>query len=463
LITFTATNSVGSAAQAFTLIVNEAPTITSAPSATLGIGVAGSFTVTTGGYPSPIITETGALPGGITFLDNGNGTGTLSGIASASGVFRLLFNAKNSVGSNSQTLTLTVAALPIFTSANTVTFKVGQTGSFKVITSGTPAATLSATTLPSGLTFVDQGNGTGLLSGTAGPGTGGSYSITFTATNSSGSGVQSFTLVLDEAPTITSVSAATFIVGVAGSFMVTTSGYPASVISETSSPLLLPPPSGISFVDNGNGTATLSGTPAAGGVFHYVNHATNSAGSTSQAFTLTINALPAFTSANTVTFKVGQTGSFKVITSGAPAATLSATTLPSGLTFVDQGNGTGLLSGTAAPGTGGSYSVSFNAANTVGSVAQGFTLIVNEVPTITSASSATITIGVPASFTITASGYPAPIISATPLPGGITLTNNGNGTGVLSGSALLASITKVTIKAANSVGSASQLFMLTVN
>ena len=48
-----------------------------------------------------------------------------------------------------------------------------------------------AGTLPAGVTFVDNGNGTGTLSGTPAAGTGGTYPLTFTATNSVGSATQS--------------------------------------------------------------------------------------------------------------------------------------------------------------------------------------------------------------------------------------------------------------------------------
>ena len=60
-----------------------APTITSAASATFNIGTAGSFTVTTTGTPTPSLTETGSLPTGVTFTDNGNGTATLAGTPAA--------------------------------------------------------------------------------------------------------------------------------------------------------------------------------------------------------------------------------------------------------------------------------------------------------------------------------------------------------------------------------------------
>ena len=44
-----------------------------------------TYTVTTTGYPAPTITETGALPAGLSFVDNGNGTATISGTAALDG------------------------------------------------------------------------------------------------------------------------------------------------------------------------------------------------------------------------------------------------------------------------------------------------------------------------------------------------------------------------------------------
>jgi hypothetical protein len=65
-------------------------------------------------------------------------------------------------------------------------------------------------------------------------------------------------------------------------------GYPIPTLSEAGSL-----PSGITFVDNGNGTATLAGTPTAGteGVYNLTFRAINNVGSglASQSFTLTVN------------------------------------------------------------------------------------------------------------------------------------------------------------------------------
>jgi hypothetical protein len=65
------------------------------------VGTAGSFTVTTTGSPAPALGETGTLPSGVTFKDDGNGTATLSGTPAAGtgGVYTLTLTATNGVGS----------------------------------------------------------------------------------------------------------------------------------------------------------------------------------------------------------------------------------------------------------------------------------------------------------------------------------------------------------------------------
>ncbi len=98
---------------AYNLVTNwpatEPPAITSANNATFVVGTAGSFTVTTAGIPIPNTSEAGILPAGMTFADNGNGTGTLSGNPTASGLFSISFTAENGVGAPvTQPFTLTV-------------------------------------------------------------------------------------------------------------------------------------------------------------------------------------------------------------------------------------------------------------------------------------------------------------------------------------------------------------------
>src|SRR5690606_9143185 len=109
-LTFTATNGVHTpTVQDFTLTVNEAPAITSAATATFPLGAATTFTITTGGFPAPAVTLSGALPAGVTFADNGDGTATLTGTPTAGGSFALSITAANGIGANAvQSFTLTV-------------------------------------------------------------------------------------------------------------------------------------------------------------------------------------------------------------------------------------------------------------------------------------------------------------------------------------------------------------------
>ncbi len=96
-----------------TVTINTAPAITSASSATFTVTNAGTFLVTTTGVPNPTLTETGNLPVGVTFKDNGNGTATLSGTPTTSGTFTITIKASNKIGVDAtQTFTLTVSGIP---------------------------------------------------------------------------------------------------------------------------------------------------------------------------------------------------------------------------------------------------------------------------------------------------------------------------------------------------------------
>jgi hypothetical protein len=101
---------------------------------------------------------------------------------------------------DSQTATITVSPPVSFASPDHVTFIVGAFGSFTVTTVATPpvnSITLNGA-LPADVGFVDNGDGTGTLSGTpTGPGT---YQLVFTAANGVAAPVmQTFTLEVDPA------------------------------------------------------------------------------------------------------------------------------------------------------------------------------------------------------------------------------------------------------------------------
>jgi len=245
---------------------------------------------------------------GGTLMVSADGSVAFTPSAGFTGAFSFGYRIGNLFGTSDAVATISVQQIPAITSTDAVTFTAGAVGNFSVTSTGFPTPTLAigGDTLPAGVTFVDNGNGTGTLSGTPGSGTGGVYALTFTANSSAGtSPTQSFTLTIQEAPAITSTDAVTFTVGVTGSFAVTTSGYPTPTID-----LAGTLPAGVTFVDNHNGTGTLSGTPGESGSFPLTFTAANAVGSfVPQNFTLMVEVAapvrPAAPQAGTVTANIG--------------------------------------------------------------------------------------------------------------------------------------------------------------
>jgi hypothetical protein len=89
------------------------PAITSSPETIFQAGTQGSFTVTATGTPTPELSETGALPKGIAFTDNDDGTATLSGKPAngTGGTYPITIKASNgTLPDDEQSFTLTVQA-----------------------------------------------------------------------------------------------------------------------------------------------------------------------------------------------------------------------------------------------------------------------------------------------------------------------------------------------------------------
>jgi hypothetical protein len=155
---------------------------------------------------------------------------------------------------------------------------------------------------------------------------GGNYSIevSYTGTadyassdNSADTTFPALTVV--QPPSFTSPQSAIFLTGQADSFEFNTNSYPVAALSISGT---LPP--GVTFVDNGNGTATLGGAPAATTGVYVVNVSANNGSSPvlTQAFTLTVADALAVTSGAGTTFSVGKAGLFTVTTTtGLPTLT----------------------------------------------------------------------------------------------------------------------------------------------
>jgi hypothetical protein len=464
----------------FTYTLGVPPTITSATSATFTEGQSGTTSFTASGTPTPTWNESGALPAGVSFADNGGGDATLSGAPTQFGAYPITLVASNGMSPEaSETFTLYVDAPPSISEPSTSAMALAGQSMTPVdfTASGYPAPTFSESgPLPTGVSL----SSSGVLSGR--PTQGGLFPITVSASNTVGSASStSFTLTVDEAPSITSSSSTTCSVGSTCSVTVQASGYPTPTLSLSPSSTL---PSGLSLTDQGNGTATISGTPASGtgGSYQLGISASSSAGSAAQTFNLVVDSKATFTSPATIALDAGTSVSFQITTiDGYPAPSLTATALPAGLSLTDQGNGTALLTGSVQTSAEGTYHPVFGATSLAGTVSQGTTLSVQApgtavsncptgdicsggtkpvAPTITSGASTTFLVGAPGSYQIVATGTPAPTCTETgTLPSGVTLSS----ACLLSGAPTTAGTFTITVTAANGQDpSATQAFTLTV-
>src|SRR5438105_3678922 len=113
---------------------------------------------------------------------------------------------------------------PVITSPTTATRQVSVAFRDHILASNLPIISYNATGLPAGLSV---NTSTGLISGT--PTTAGTYSVTISATNSSGTGSATLTLTINPPdPVITRTSTDTAQVGVAYSYQITTTNNPTS-------------------------------------------------------------------------------------------------------------------------------------------------------------------------------------------------------------------------------------------
>ena len=122
------------------------------------------------------------------------------------------------------------------------------------------------------------------------------------------------------------------------------------------------------------------------------------------------------------------------------------------------------MTGTPAAGTGGSYPLVFMSRNAVRPRHADLHAAGQPDRAFTSANALTVNQNEAASFTVTTSGFPGAVISASSLPPGMTLTpNQGAGSALLSGTPSVGGVYPLTLTAFNGVGAAAvQAFTITV-
>src|SRR6202041_4041638 len=276
---------------------------------------------------------------------------------------------------------------PVITSATTAGGTVGTAFSYQITATNSPTS-YGARGLPAGLSVNTT---SGLISGT--PTAAGTSTVTVSATNSTGTGNATLTLTITVgAPVITSATSANGTAGTAFSYQIIATNSPTSYGATGL-------PAGLSVNTTGG---LISGTPAAAGHSTVTLSATNASGAGHATLTLTIAvAAPVITSATTANGAVGTAFSYQITATNTPTS-FGATGLPGGLSVSST---SGLISGT--PTAAGTSTVTLSAMNGSGTGNATLTLtIAVAAPVITSATTASGTVGTAFSYQITASNTP---------------------------------------------------------
>ena len=474
-ITFKVTDSGNNSATAtLTLAINGPLPSISSPTTSLPVGTQGvpyssvTFTATGGSGTGYTWSESGALPAGMSFSTGG----VLNGTPGAFGTFPITFKVTDSANdSGTATLTLTINSPPLKISSPT-SLPAGEQGFLYnsvtfVATGGTGTGyTWSETpALPTGMNFSSGG----VLSGT--PGAQGSYSITFTVTDSGGhSAPTTLTLTINPSNPAVSISSPTSLTGgtqgvpySAVTFVATGgtgSGYTWSETGQL--------PTGMTFSAGG----VLSGTPGAMGSFQITFKVTDS-GSNSATVTLTLTINPPvaqLTVSGPTSLPAGTQGTpYSSVTFAATGGTGIGYTwsetgaLPTGMTF----SAGGVLSGT--PTASGQFTVTFKVTDS-GSNSATATLtltIANTLPPLTISGPTSLPTGAQgnlySSVTFTATGGTGAGYAwseAGALPSGMSFS----AAGVLSGTPGTQGSYTIAFKVTDSgTGSATTTLTLTIN
>ena len=357
--------------------------------------------------------------------------------------------------------------VPAFTSPRTITANVASSLSAAVTTTGYPAPALSAIGLPPGLSFTDNGNGTGTITGTASALSAGVHQLRIRAANSFRFTYnvvsQNLLLELDRSPGFVTPSSRRIRAGVGVRFLVRAAGYPLPTLTESGG---LPP--GLTFTDNGNGTATIAGTPTAplgASSWPLGITARNSLGTVGQSLVLSTSLAPAsFTSPLRAAAVVGRsfTDTISATSAYGVPALAETGTLPPGLAFADNHNGTATVVGTVTPGAASAYQFEVSATTAAGTVSVRYTILVESVPVITSATSADEQLGTAFRFFVTATGRPKPTFTESgALPPGVSFVPSGS-YAKLTGVPIATGTWTFTLSVSNAVGSNSQTFTMIV-
>jgi outer membrane protein assembly factor BamB len=246
---------------------------------------------------------------------------------------------------------------------------------FTASVSGTlnTAVTWSVNGITGGNSAVGAINSAGLYTAPSVPPSPNTVTLKAVSVASPGSAATASATIINPVPSISSISPTAFFAGSPdGVLTVNGTGFAQQAVVMWGSTSLV-----TTFVISTQLTAVVpSALLAASGKFNVTVVNPSPGGGISAPVTLAVNQGIIFTSLSAAPFTVGTPGTFTVTATGAPAPSLSETgSLPGGVTFNAS---TGVLSGTPAASTAGTYSITFTASSGVTpNATQNFTLTVN--------------------------------------------------------------------------------------
>ncbi len=263
-----AVNAHGTAEADVTLVVTEAPAFGSAAVAVpMTEGVASSTALTLRGFPFPTLEVAGSVAG-LTLAYTPGGDPVLTGTpaAGAAGDHTLTVTARSIIGGDPFEAVTVIdvhveARSTLPATLEPLTVLTGEPVDREISVAGAPAPTVTATGLPDGLRMAQVEDGSWHLTGVPAPGTGGVHTATVTAANGVLEPASVPLTVTVHEPATLAVTMPALREGEPATVGVrTVSGWPAAPRLTLDGAL----PTGLSFADAGDGTATITGTPAVG-------------------------------------------------------------------------------------------------------------------------------------------------------------------------------------------------------
>ena len=350
---------------------------------------------------------------------------------------------------NLQQVSLSVLTVPVFTGPTTFSFAPDILSTQTITAVGNPTPNISFTSgnLPSDFKMTG-GSGTFQLQFDGNPFAQGNFTLVLTASSSSGSVQQTFSINVTETLAIVSPNSINVGAGMPITpFTVVTTGQPTPSLSIDRELNL----GGLTFTDNHNGTATISGTWTSplSGPNSCINPnggncgiiASNNSGSVEQQFT--INVAPAAPAVITGCPLIGNCTVGATFIAGISNTVQLSATAPTGIAFweldtsnptppswinlADNGNGTAQLFGNPPVGTSGTFYVGVSAF-AVGSAGGGanYPITVVTPPVFTNGNNAAFTVGTNSSFGVEATQGTISL-NGTP-PQGLSFTAGNTGT-----------------------------------